>query len=217
VTVEHEILTLEEVARYLRVSERTVYEWAQKGEIPCGKLGTSWRFKRSEIEKWVDERLQRPKPARDGAVLIEDVLTPERVQLLHGETKEDILNRLVDVLGEAPEVQNVHELREEVFEREKLMSTGIGMGVGVPHVRLGSVQRLVMAVGVNAVGLADYQSLDEQPVRVVCLVAAHQSEHAQYLKTLAAISSLLKHEGTRAALLEAETAERVYEILTQDS
>ena len=50
----HDILTLEEVAAYLRVSERTVYDWANKGEIPCGKLGTTWRFKRSEVERWVD-------------------------------------------------------------------------------------------------------------------------------------------------------------------
>ena len=40
-----EILTIEEVAKYLRVSDRTVYDWAQKGEIPAGKIGTVWRFK----------------------------------------------------------------------------------------------------------------------------------------------------------------------------
>ena len=50
-----EILTIEEVARYLRVSERTVYDWAQKGKIPAGKLGFSWRFKRSDIQRWADE------------------------------------------------------------------------------------------------------------------------------------------------------------------
>ena len=53
----HDIMTVEEVAEYLRVSERTVYEWAQRGEIPAGKLGTTWRFKRREIERWVDRRL----------------------------------------------------------------------------------------------------------------------------------------------------------------
>ena len=55
--MEDDILTIEEVAKYLRVSERTVYDWAQKGEIPSGKIGTVWRFKKSEIEKWVNDRL----------------------------------------------------------------------------------------------------------------------------------------------------------------
>ncbi|MDR0513057.1 MAG: helix-turn-helix domain-containing protein, partial [Treponema sp.] len=47
---ENDILTIDEVAKYLRVSERTVYDWAQKGEIPAGKIGTVWRFKRADLE-----------------------------------------------------------------------------------------------------------------------------------------------------------------------
>jgi len=47
--VKDDILTIEEVAKYLRVSERTVYDWAQKGEIPSGKIGTVWRFKKTEM------------------------------------------------------------------------------------------------------------------------------------------------------------------------
>ena len=52
-----EIMTIEEVASYLKVSERTVYEWAQKGDLPGGKIGTTWRFKSSDIEKWINDRL----------------------------------------------------------------------------------------------------------------------------------------------------------------
>ena len=55
--MEDDILTIEEVAKYLRVSDRTVYDWAQKGEIPAGKIGTVWRFKKSEVENWVNARL----------------------------------------------------------------------------------------------------------------------------------------------------------------
>ena len=60
--MDDDILTIEEVAKYLRVSERTVYDWAQKGEIPSGKIGTVWRFKKSEIERWVNERLSSNRP-----------------------------------------------------------------------------------------------------------------------------------------------------------
>ena len=52
--MEDTILTIEEVANYLRVSDRTVYDWAQRGEIPAGKIGTVWRFKKSEVEQWVN-------------------------------------------------------------------------------------------------------------------------------------------------------------------
>lgn len=212
---DHEILTLEEVAKYLRVSERTVYDWANKGEIPCGKLGTTWRFKRSEVEKWVDSRLAgRSKPVRPETIALRDVLTPERVLLLDCAGKEEALNALVDALGMAPEVKDVEELRREVFEREKLMSTGIGFGIGVPHVRLASVRNLVVAVGVNARELHDYASLDEQPVQIICMVAARENQHAQYLKTLAAISALMKEAPVREALLAATDAGAIYDLLT---
>lgn len=213
---EHEILTLEEVAAYLRVSERTVYDWANKGEIPCGKIGTTWRFKRSELEKWVDARLTASKkPVRPESITLRDLLAPERVLLLDCDSKEAALNALVDALGRAPQVKDPEELRREVFERETLMSTGIGFGIGVPHVRLASVKDLVLAVGVNKRDLEDYASLDERPVRIICMVAARENQHAQYLKALAAISNLMKEAEVRDALLSAEDPARIYALLTQ--
>ena len=215
---DHEILTLEEVADYLRVSERTVYDWANKGEIPCGKLGTTWRFKRAEVEKWVDDRLTRPtKPVRTEAVTIREVLTLDRVCLLDCLTKEEALNALVDSLATAPEVRDKNELRREVFAREALMSTGIGFGIGVPHVRLASVRDLVLAVGVNRRAIEDYASLDESPVQIICMVAARNNQHTQYLKALAAISTLMKDPNLREALLAATGRDVIYRLLTQES
>ena len=215
---EHEILTLEEVADYLRVSERTIYEWANKGEIPCGKLGTTWRFKRSEVEKWVDNKLTRPAKARRAeSVTLRDVLSVDRVRLLDCIEKDEALNILADALVTAPQVKDGNELRREVFEREALMSTGIGFGIGIPHVRLPSVSDLVIAVGVNRRELADYVSLDERPVQIIFMVAARDNQHAQYLKTLAAISSLMKVEGVREALLAAKNPGTIYEVLTSGS
>jgi len=62
VDMKPEIMTLPEVAEYLGVSERTVYGWAQKGKIPAAKLGSAWRFKRSEIERWRRDRDAKTHP-----------------------------------------------------------------------------------------------------------------------------------------------------------
>ncbi len=213
---EHEILTLEEVANYLRVSERTVYDWANKGEIPSGKIGTTWRFKRTDVERWVDSKLSHPKkPVRPEAITLGDVLTRDRVLLLDCQKKDDALNALVDALGTAPEVKDPEELRREVFARESLMSTGIGFGIGVPHVRLSSIRDLVLAVGVNRNEIADYDSFDERPVQIICMVAARDNQHTQYLKALAAISSLVKESRVRDALLSAKDRDTIYDLLTQ--
>lgn len=95
------------------------------------------------------------------------------------------------------------------------MSTGIGFNVAVPHVRLDSVKDLVMAVGISRRDITDYESLDEKPVRIICMVAARSDQHAQYLKTLGLVSSVLKSEEIREALLEAPDAQAAYLILTQ--
>ncbi|WP_438873587.1 helix-turn-helix domain-containing protein [Verminephrobacter aporrectodeae] len=57
-----EILTLEEVAAYLRAGKRTVYRLAQKGEIPAFKLGGTWRFHRFALDSWIAESISKKKP-----------------------------------------------------------------------------------------------------------------------------------------------------------
>lgn len=57
-----EILTLEEVAAYLKAGKRTVYRLAQNGKIPAFKLGGTWRFRRSELDSWIAESINNKKP-----------------------------------------------------------------------------------------------------------------------------------------------------------
>jgi excisionase family DNA binding protein len=59
---DDEILTLDEVAAYLKAGKRTVYRLAQKGEIPAFKLGGTWRFRRSELDRWIANSINKTKP-----------------------------------------------------------------------------------------------------------------------------------------------------------
>ena len=52
-----DIMTLEEVAAYLRLKPQTIYTWAQEGKIPAAKLGNQWRFKKSVIDRWFDQHM----------------------------------------------------------------------------------------------------------------------------------------------------------------
>jgi excisionase family DNA binding protein len=53
----NDILTLEEVASYLRLTPQTIYKWAQEKRIPAAKLGKEWRFRKSIIDRWLDEQI----------------------------------------------------------------------------------------------------------------------------------------------------------------
>lgn len=216
--MEEDILTIEEVAKYLRVSERTVYDWAQKGEIPSGKIGTVWRFKKSEIEKWVNERLSSgTKPITPGTtVQIKNILSPDRIVFLNHSTKHDALVELADNLSTAPQVKFAQELTSEILKREELMSTAIGRGIAIPHVRLSSVTDLVMSVGISKTDIIDFQAIDDTPVRLLFMIAAAYNQHAYYLQTLSFFSSKLKNKELRDALINATTAEEVYNLLIAD-
>lgn len=58
------LMTLKDVAAYLQVAERTVYLWAQKGDIPSFKLGNVWRFKHDDLDAWFEEK-RRTTPRKD--------------------------------------------------------------------------------------------------------------------------------------------------------
>lgn len=58
----NEILTLEEVAAYLRLTPQTIYKWAQEKRIPAAKLGKEWRFRRSIIDRWLDDQILERNP-----------------------------------------------------------------------------------------------------------------------------------------------------------
>ena len=213
--MEDDILTIEEVAKYLRVSDRTVYDWAQKGEIPAGKIGTVWRFKKSEVENWVNERLSSSSNTKrtDASVQVKNILSPDRVVFITQSAKRDALTELANVLADAPQVKRGDELLSEILKREELMSTAVGRGIAIPHVRLSSVTDRVRAVGVCRTPLSDFQTVDDKPVNLLIMIAAAYNQHTYYLQTISYFSAKLKSQELRDAIANAATEKEVYELL----
>lgn len=213
--MQDEILTIEEVAGYLRVSDRTVYDWAQKGEIPAGKIGTVWRFKKAEVERWVNDRLSAgiDNASSKQALKIKDILSPDRIIFIKHPTKHDAIVKLAQTLATAPQVKREKELIDGMLNREDLMSTAIGRGIAIPHVRLSSVTDLVMAVGICKVPVMDFSPIDDVPVTMIFMIAAAYSQHSYYLRVLSDLSAKLKDKDLRDRLTSAATEKEVYDIL----
>jgi PTS system nitrogen regulatory IIA component len=146
---------------------------------------------------------------------VADYLTPERVVLLSGTTKAQALGLLIERTADSGVGVDRVALSQAVWKREQLMSTGVGQGIAVPHVRLPGVPRTCMAVGVSRRGIADYESLDGQPVHVIVLIVAVQGDHEGYIRLLASTTDVLKRKELRQAMVEAEKPEQVYRILTE--
>lgn len=150
-----------------------------------------------------------------GHNLLDAALSPQRVFLTKEKSKEKLLNFLVQQMGQCGEVDDIHALHAAIFTRESLMSTGIGLGIGVPHARISSVRRMIMAVAVNDQPLPDYESIDGHPVQIVFMVAGRPDQQSNYVRLLAVLSHVVKQEQNRNDLLAARTDEEIYECIRQ--
>jgi PTS system nitrogen regulatory IIA component len=152
-------------------------------------------------------------PATANSMSLSNVLIQDRICMLSTDKKEAALSALIRVLATSPEVGDEDALTKAILERERLMSTGIGLGLAVPHVRLPSVTGVVMAVGISDRDITDYESLDGKPVRMLLMIAARQDQHAAYLRLLSLVSGRLKNEQFRTSLLETRDPAALYNML----
>ncbi|MDR2510605.1 MAG: PTS sugar transporter subunit IIA [Spirochaetaceae bacterium] len=211
---DNRLLTLEDVAKYLRLPAKTVEEWAENGEIPSGRFGNELRFKKQEIEAWVDSRFSFPvKPPEFQREHLKSILAEDRIIFIEQTKKHDALLELAENLAVAPQVKNRDEFIKGILSREELMSTAIGKGIAIPHIRLASVTSLVVSVGISRSFFDGFVALDDEPVRLLFMIAAASTQHAYYLQALSYFSRLLKNDKLRGALFSAETCREVYDII----
>jgi fructose-specific phosphotransferase system IIA component len=143
---------------------------------------------------------------------ISDILDESLVKTqLPGNSKDEIISHMIDIVATSKKVLNREKVQEAIFEREKIMSTGVGNGFAIPHGKTDAVSDIVAAFAVTAEPI-DYQSLDEQPVRLVFLLVGKDSMVGPHIKLLSRISRLMNKEEFRKKLLAAASPKEVLEI-----
>jgi fructose-specific phosphotransferase system IIA component len=140
-------------------------------------------------------------------ILQEDLVAPD----LPGSSKEEVINRLVDIVGKSNKVKDKEKVREAIFEREKIMSTGVGKGFAIPHGKTDAVTDIVAAFAVTREPI-HYQSLDAEPVRLVFLLVGRDNLVGPHIKLLSRISRLMSKDEFRKKLLEAQTPQEIVKI-----
>ncbi len=143
---------------------------------------------------------------------ISDILTEDFVVVgLDVSTKEDAINALVDIIAKSDKVKNANKVREAVFEREKIMTTGVGKGFAVPHGKTDAVTDIVAAFAVTKKPI-DYESLDGEPVRLIFLIVGRDNMVGPHIKLLSRVSKLMNDNNFREKLLNAKTPKEVVEL-----
>ncbi|HPO14720.1 MAG TPA: PTS sugar transporter subunit IIA [Candidatus Hydrogenedentes bacterium] len=131
-----------------------------------------------------------------------------------GMTKQDALGALINAVASNPAITDKEVFRTAIFEREARLSTGIGGGIAIPHVRIPEVAESTVGVGIASKGI-DFGAADQQPVQVVVLFATPAGADKDYLKTLAQVMLSLRNVDFFERLTACDTTEKAFGLLNR--
>jgi len=144
-----------------------------------------------------------------------DVLDNEAILIdLKSKDKIGILNELVEPAARITGIDH-KEMVQVLMERERLGSTGIGGGIGIPHGKLKNLDKLVLGFGLSREGV-DFESMDGRPTHIFFLLITPEHSTDLHLKLLARVSRLLKKEPLKEMLMKAKSADEVVSIIGED-
>lgn len=148
-------------------------------------------------------------------MLITDYLDHDCIVVdLEAGPKETLISRLAELQFEKYPGIDRDEAVAGLYEREELLSTGIGSGVAIPHARLQSSSDITVSFGLVQ-GETDFDAIDKQPVRIVFLVFFPKDDVGLQLRFLARISRLLTHTSLKDDLLSCRSPKEVIDAFKQ--
>lgn len=149
-----------------------------------------------------------------------NIIDKERCRVLNESTKTEVIIELAGSLEDFKGPQcnggpiDIEELKKELFYREQLMSTGLGLGLAVPHVRFKGVKSPLIVAGVQPDGISDYESLDGNPVNIVIMIIVGENQHKQHIRLLSMIAARLKDNDLKQSLIAAGSGDEIYRLLS---
>ncbi len=147
---------------------------------------------------------------------ITELVTTDRIVALKKEkTKDAALKTLVRCLAKTEFVDKEKDLGKAIRDRERILSTGIGQGIAIPHAKIPSVSGFVAALGISKDGIP-FDSLDGKPAHLIVMIAGPEGQNEEYLRILARFTATLKPEETRNRIIQsAKKADQVLGILAE--
>ncbi len=148
-----------------------------------------------------------------GEILHRGVIKPE----LAAREKFAAIDELVDLLIEAKDLpRHLRDAaRDVILARERSMSTGMEMGIALPHGSCDRIENMIGALGISRKGI-EFECLDDEPARLILLLVLPRHEFQIHVRTLAGISHLLQETAFRDALMAAEDADSILKLIRSE-
>lgn len=144
-----------------------------------------------------------------------DVLQKESIELnLSFQNKDELLSYIIQLAERSGKIADIESASKAVFDRERIMSTGVGKGIALPHAKTNSVADSVGALIILNSPI-DFEALDGKPVNIIFLLMGRESNVGNHLRLLSKVSRLLNNDAFRSKLLKSETSDEVINIFSE--
>lgn len=127
-------------------------------------------------------------------------------------SRNEVIKTLVDQTALIKELPDPGAFFRAVMSREQLVSTGIGMGVAIPHAKMADFNKFFVALAILKTPV-EWNSIDHSPVKLVFLIGGPDNKQKEYLQILSKITLLIKQEETRKKLLTLNSKELIVQLL----
>jgi fructose-specific phosphotransferase system IIA component len=144
-------------------------------------------------------------------ILSEDVIGVK----LAAKDKNDAINQLIDLAAKSGKIIDLEEVKKCVFEREKLVSTGVGKGFAIPHGKTDAVQDVVASFATLKAPI-EFESIDNEKVNLIFLLVGKDTLLNVHIKLLSRVSRLMNKDEFREKLLKAKTKKQLLEFFTEE-
>lgn len=149
---------------------------------------------------------------KEDSMGISHYLNDQLVTFLDVSSRDQALEKLVEVLDKRGKIIDKKAFYAAIQEREKIVSTGIGMGVAIPHAKLSGYKDFFIAIGIQSHTGIEWNALDSLPVRLVFMIGGPENLQTEYLKILSRLTMAVKDEERRKKMLKAKTASEVISL-----
>ncbi|KIC77222.1 hypothetical protein DB41_CP00070 [Neochlamydia sp. TUME1] len=141
-------------------------------------------------------------------IKISKYLDSRNILFMSAEDRDEALHTMVENLHQNRFLHDKEAFYQAILEREKVVSTGIGMGVAIPHAKLKGYESFFIAIGILQKGV-DWNSLDGSPVRIIIMIGGPDDKQTEYLQILSALTTAVKDENRRKKMLTLNSAEAI--------
>lgn len=145
---------------------------------------------------------------------IQDLLQKRNILVdIQAANKQELLEQMARFLASCHGLPDPDFVVRKVFERESDMSTGVGFGIAIPHTRIEGLERAHMIAARTDVPI-DYDAIDEQPVRLVFMMASPVNTATLHAQILSRLSGIMAKSENREALLKVRNADEFLQVIT---